>query len=50
MILEELDGLIAQGVEYVYFIDEIFLPNKELLEAWRSAQSSSACRRDRSME
>ena len=25
--LEELDGLIAQGVEYVYFIDEIFLPN-----------------------
>jgi anaerobic magnesium-protoporphyrin IX monomethyl ester cyclase len=32
-ILEELDGLVAQGVEYVYFIDEIFLPNKELLEA-----------------
>ena len=23
---------IAQGVEYIYFIDEIFLPNKELLE------------------
>lgn len=33
LILEELDGLIAQGVEYVYFIDEIFLPNRELLEA-----------------
>ena len=33
VILEELDGLIAQGVEYVYFIDEIFLPNRELLEA-----------------
>ena len=34
-ILEEVDGLIAQGVEYIYFIDEIFLPNKELLEgAW----------------
>jgi B12-binding domain/radical SAM domain protein of rhizo-twelve system len=33
IILEELDGLIAAGVEYVYFIDEIFLPNKELLEA-----------------
>jgi anaerobic magnesium-protoporphyrin IX monomethyl ester cyclase len=33
VILEELDGLIALGVEYVYFIDEIFLPNKELLEA-----------------
>jgi B12-binding domain/radical SAM domain protein of rhizo-twelve system len=33
VILEELDGLIAQGVEYVYFIDEIFLPDRELLEA-----------------
>jgi anaerobic magnesium-protoporphyrin IX monomethyl ester cyclase len=32
-VLEELDGLIDQGVEYVYFIDEIYLPNKELLEA-----------------
>lgn len=33
VILEELDGLLAQGIEYVYFIDEIFLPNKELLTA-----------------
>jgi anaerobic magnesium-protoporphyrin IX monomethyl ester cyclase len=33
VILEELDGLIAQGVDYVYFIDEIFLPNRPLLEA-----------------
>jgi B12-binding domain/radical SAM domain protein of rhizo-twelve system len=33
VILEELDGLIEAGIEYVYFIDEIFLPNKELLEA-----------------
>jgi anaerobic magnesium-protoporphyrin IX monomethyl ester cyclase len=33
IVLEEIDGLIAGGVEYVYFIDEIFLPNKELLEA-----------------
>jgi B12-binding domain/radical SAM domain protein of rhizo-twelve system len=33
-ILEELDALIAQGVEYVYFIDEIFLPSRELLEAF----------------
>jgi anaerobic magnesium-protoporphyrin IX monomethyl ester cyclase len=33
VILEELDGLCAQGIEYVYFIDEIFLPSKELLEA-----------------
>lgn len=32
-VLEELDGLLAQGIEYVYFIDEIFLPNRELLEA-----------------
>ena len=35
-ILEELDGLRAQGVQYVYFIDEIFLPNRELLEAMTS--------------
>ncbi len=33
VILEELDGLLGAGVEYVYFIDEIFLPNRELLEA-----------------
>jgi B12-binding domain/radical SAM domain protein of rhizo-twelve system len=32
-VLEELDALIAQDVEYVYFIDEIFLPNKPLLDA-----------------
>jgi B12-binding domain/radical SAM domain protein of rhizo-twelve system len=32
-ILEELDALAAQGIEYVYFIDEIFLPNRELLAA-----------------
>ncbi len=31
-ILDELDGLIAAGVTYVYFIDEIFLPWRELLE------------------
>lgn len=30
-LIEELDVLIAQGVEYVYFIDEIFLPNEPLL-------------------
>ncbi|MEY4548380.1 MAG: hypothetical protein RL685_4575 [Pseudomonadota bacterium] len=33
IILEELDALIVQGVRYVYFIDEIFLPNRGLLEA-----------------
>jgi anaerobic magnesium-protoporphyrin IX monomethyl ester cyclase len=33
VLLAEADGLLAQGVEYVYFIDEIFLPDRELLEA-----------------
>jgi B12-binding domain/radical SAM domain protein of rhizo-twelve system len=33
VLLEEMDRLIAQGIEYVYFIDEIFLPNRELLQA-----------------
>ena len=32
-VLAELDGLIGQGIEYVYFIDEIFLPNRALLLA-----------------
>ncbi|NPV23534.1 TIGR04295 family B12-binding domain-containing radical SAM protein [Bradyrhizobium aeschynomenes] len=32
VILDELDGLRAQGTEYVYFIDEIFLPNADLLQ------------------
>jgi B12-binding domain/radical SAM domain protein of rhizo-twelve system len=32
-VLAEVDGLIARGVEYIYFIDEIFLPNAALLEA-----------------
>jgi B12-binding domain/radical SAM domain protein of rhizo-twelve system len=32
-VLDELDGLIARGVRYVYFVDEIFLPDKPLLEA-----------------
>jgi B12-binding domain/radical SAM domain protein of rhizo-twelve system len=35
-ILAELDGLIGLGVEYVYFIDEIFLPNRDLLLALAS--------------
>jgi len=34
VILEELDGLLARGVEYVYFIDEIFLPNEPMLKAF----------------
>ncbi|MGI4794672.1 MAG: TIGR04295 family B12-binding domain-containing radical SAM protein, partial [Janthinobacterium lividum] len=32
-VLAEIDGLVAQGAEYIYFIDEIFLPNRPLLEA-----------------
>jgi B12-binding domain/radical SAM domain protein of rhizo-twelve system len=37
-ILEELDGLISQGATYVYFIDEIFLPWAELLQAVAARQ------------
>ena len=33
LVLEEVDALIAQGVEYIYFIDEIFLPQRPLLQA-----------------
>ncbi|APR80490.1 Hypothetical protein A7982_05837 [Minicystis rosea] len=33
VVLEELDRLLVQGIRYVYFIDEIFLPDKPLLEA-----------------
>lgn len=32
-LMEEIDRLIAQGVGYIYFVDEIFLPQKPLLEA-----------------
>jgi B12-binding domain/radical SAM domain protein of rhizo-twelve system len=32
-LLAEIDGLVDQGVRYIYFIDEIFLPQKPLLEA-----------------
>jgi B12-binding domain/radical SAM domain protein of rhizo-twelve system len=32
-LLDEIDGLADQGVRYLYFIDEIFLPQKPLLEA-----------------
>lgn len=33
LLLDEIDGLLSQGVTYVYFIDEIFLPNRALLDA-----------------
>jgi B12-binding domain/radical SAM domain protein of rhizo-twelve system len=32
-VAQELDGLIAAGVRYVYFVDEIFLPQDDLLAA-----------------
>jgi anaerobic magnesium-protoporphyrin IX monomethyl ester cyclase len=32
-LLQEIDVLRTQGVEYLYFVDEIFLPQKPLLEA-----------------
>jgi B12-binding domain/radical SAM domain protein of rhizo-twelve system len=38
LLLAEIDALIRQGVGYLYFIDEIFLPQRPLLEA--------LCRRD----
>jgi B12-binding domain/radical SAM domain protein of rhizo-twelve system len=35
VVARELDGLISAGTEYVYFIDEIFLPYKPVLELIR---------------
>jgi B12-binding domain/radical SAM domain protein of rhizo-twelve system len=32
VVLAEVAGVQAQGAEYVYFIDEIFLPNADLLQ------------------
>ncbi|MEM5790190.1 MAG: TIGR04295 family B12-binding domain-containing radical SAM protein, partial [Syntrophobacteraceae bacterium] len=31
IIIEEIEALLKQGVEYIYFIDELFLPDTELL-------------------
>lgn len=36
VVLEELDWLVSNGVEYVYFIDEIFMPDRALLNALAS--------------
>jgi B12-binding domain/radical SAM domain protein of rhizo-twelve system len=36
IVLEELDGLIRAGARYVYFVDEIFVPDRPLLEALAS--------------
>lgn len=35
VVMDELDGLVASGAKYVYFIDEIFIPDRKLLEALR---------------
>lgn len=32
IVLQEIDNLLDFGVRYIYFIDEIFLPDKALLE------------------
>lgn len=32
-VLKEIDWLAANGAEYVYFVDEIFMPDRRLLEA-----------------
>ena len=32
-LLSEIDALIDQGVSYIYFIDEIFLPREDLLRS-----------------
>ena len=30
-VLEEIRALIGDGVEYIYFIDEIFIPQRDCL-------------------
>jgi B12-binding domain/radical SAM domain protein of rhizo-twelve system len=35
VVLAEVDDLVAKGVRYLYFIDEIFVPDAKLLEALR---------------
>lgn len=34
-VLDEIDGLVSAGAEYIYFIDEIFMPDQALLGALR---------------
>lgn len=36
VVLEELDWLVSNGAGYIYFIDEIFMPDRQLLEALSS--------------
>ncbi len=35
-VVEELDRLIEMGVEYIYFVDEIFFPDERLLKMFSS--------------
>ena len=36
VLADEIDALIGQGAEYLYFVDEIFLPWRELLQLLRA--------------
>jgi B12-binding domain/radical SAM domain protein of rhizo-twelve system len=40
LLLAEIDALLARDVKYIYFIDEIFLPNRPLLQALAERQIS----------
>jgi B12-binding domain/radical SAM domain protein of rhizo-twelve system len=42
IVLEELDALLSQGITYVYLIDEIFLPDRDLLEAFAARRRARA--------
>lgn len=44
ILLREVDGLLAQGVQALWFIDEVFRPWPELLEALRQRQVKFAMR------
>jgi radical SAM superfamily enzyme YgiQ (UPF0313 family) len=50
VVAAEVDRLLCQGAEYVYFIDEIFLPNRPLLEAWRQGAAVRRPDPDRPLE
>lgn len=39
-VLDEIDSLVERGVRYIYFIDEIFIPDRQLLEALSSRSIS----------
>ncbi|MDB5212937.1 MAG: radical protein [Myxococcaceae bacterium] len=39
VVLSEIDGLVAEGARYVYFIDEIFVPDQKLLEGLRKRRA-----------